>query len=80
MRPVLRMPGIALGAADSAGGTVTPHVNGSCSKGNSVLSSFSASSVRGRGAARLAAAVLVSGLAAVSALTAAGTAAADELP
>ncbi|MGA5449476.1 TQXA domain-containing protein [Streptomyces umbrinus] len=45
-----------------------------------MLSSFSASSVRGRGAARLAAVALVSGLAAVSALTAAGTAAADELP
>ena len=45
-----------------------------------MLSSFSASSAHGRGAARLATAALVSGLVAVSALTAVGAAAADELP
>jgi len=46
-----------------------------------VLSSFSASSVHGRGAAvRLAAVVLVSGVVAVSAATTAGAAVADELP
>lgn len=56
-----------------------PHVNGSCSKGNSVFSSFSALSGRGRAAAaRLAAATMVSGLTVTGALAAAGTAVADE--
>ncbi|MGP4050958.1 Cys-Gln thioester bond-forming surface protein [Streptomyces sp. 2A115] len=45
-----------------------------------MFSSFSASPLPGRGAARLAAAALVSGLVAVSALTLAGTAVADEVP
>ncbi|MGI5197957.1 Cys-Gln thioester bond-forming surface protein [Streptomyces sp. CA-288835] len=47
-----------------------------------MLASFSALSVRGRGAARLAAATLMSGLVVVSAMTTAGTAvaAADEVP
>lgn len=72
------MPNTALGATDSAGGTATPLVNGSCPKGYSVFSAFSALSVRGRGAARLAAATFVSGLlAAGMAVAAAGTAAAD---
>ncbi len=56
----------------------TPHVNGSCSKGNSVFSSSSAPSVRRRGAARLAAAALMSALVAVGVLSGAGTASADE--
>ncbi|WP_338145889.1 TQXA domain-containing protein [Streptomyces scabichelini] len=45
-----------------------------------MLSSFSALFARGRGPARLAAATLVSGLVVVSAVTTAGTAAADEIP
>lgn len=58
-----------------------PHVNGSCSKGNSVFSSFSALSGRGRAAvARLAAATMVSGLAVTGALVTAGTAVADATP
>lgn len=61
---------------DSAGGT-GPHVNGSCSKGNSVCASYSAPSVRGSGTARLAAAVLTSGLVAAGVLAGAGPAAAD---
>ncbi|WP_405917098.1 Cys-Gln thioester bond-forming surface protein [Streptomyces sp. NBC_00728] len=73
------MPNTALGASDSAGGTV-PHVKGSCSKGNSVSSAFSVLSARGRGAARLAAAALVWGLATAGTIAAAGTAAADATP
>ncbi|MET7679976.1 thioester domain-containing protein [Streptomyces sp. NPDC005423] len=45
-----------------------------------MVSAFSALSVRGRGAARLAAATLVSGFVAVSLLAGAGPAAADEAP
>ncbi|CAM5452100.1 TQXA domain-containing protein OS=Streptomyces griseomycini OX=66895 GN=FHS37_004994 PE=4 SV=1 [Streptomyces griseomycini] len=56
----------------------SPHANGSCSEGNSVFASFSALSVRGRGAARLAAGTLVSGLAVTGVLAGAGTAVADE--
>ncbi len=67
-----------LGAGDSAGGTVPPRHNGSCLEGNSVFASFSALSARGRGAARLAAGTLVSGLAAAGVLTGAGTAVAYE--
>src|SRR4051812_23929515 len=73
------MPNTAPGVTDSAGGTATPLVNGSCSKGNSVFSAFSALSVRGRGAARLAAVTFVSGLLAAGATVAvADTASADE--
>lgn len=79
MRRFFRMPNTALGASDSAGGTV-PHVKGSCAKGNSVSSAFSVLSARGRGAARLAAAALVWGLAATGTIAAAGTAAAEEIP
>lgn len=79
MRRFFRMPNTAFGASDSAGGTV-PHVKGSCVKGNSVSSAFSVLSARGRGAARLAAAALVWGLATAGTLSAAGTAAADEIP
>ncbi len=79
MRGFLRMPNTAFGASDSAGGTV-PHVKGSCVKGNSVSSAFSVSSARGRGAARLAAAALVWGLAAAGTLVGAGPAAADQIP
>lgn len=57
-----------------------PHVNGSCSEGNSVFSWFSASSARGRGAARLTAATFVSGLLAAGVLATAGAAVADEAP
>lgn len=47
----------------------TPHVNGSCSKGNLVFASFSAVFVRRRGAAaRLGAATLMSGLVAAGVL------------
>ncbi|WP_171060119.1 Cys-Gln thioester bond-forming surface protein [Streptomyces montanus] len=45
-----------------------------------MLSSFSALSARGLGAARLAVAALVSGLVVVGVMTTAGTAAADEIP
>lgn len=79
MRRFLRMPNTALGASDSAGGTV-PHVKGSCLKGNSVSSAFSVLSARGRGAARLAAATLVWGLATVGTIACAGTAFADGTP
>ncbi|MGW3913974.1 Cys-Gln thioester bond-forming surface protein [Streptomyces sp. NPDC005070] len=73
------MPNIALGASDSAGGTV-PHVKGSCAKGNSVSSAFSVLSARRRGAARLAAAALLWGLTAAGTVAATGTAQAEEIP
>src|SRR5690242_16387997 len=79
MRRFLRMPNTALGASDSAGGTV-PHAKGSRLKGNSVSSAFSVSSTHGRRAARLAAAASVWGFITAGTIAFAGTAAAEETP